>query len=394
MDYALREPNKTEGKQAFRYPFISHEILKSGSFIVINYFFKNRQSSPEQELSEMMEKTNNDENEEEFNPKTMIYTKRMDRLFKVFLNSEDRKNPVLSGYFNAIVTSLVNRKQKEMTDYFFDPLNEDIAQLLLKSLEVSSLSDLLKTFLVVKSEDFFDYATPDAVLEKCKEELQYKQRQFEIVNRMHEVYEKTDDLETKVNIKSVISHITKNYHSFGKRESFLYNIIFGKKSFTAHLIRDMIRPVERGDLSEKLSRKASAEILIEILGILSPSKKPSNETNVMGNLDILRNKLASAVSSSLASKALNKEVDGDEVTEPIIDELIEGVGLIGRYLQNLKLSKMTNSLGVEINVLENYQIAIFEVLLTLSFIMNPLIDKALHDAGIVKLMMVFTPVIS
>lgn len=45
----------------------------------------------------------------------------LERLFKFIRAKETPLNPVLSGYFAKLVTILINRKQKFLIPYVFDP---------------------------------------------------------------------------------------------------------------------------------------------------------------------------------------------------------------------------------------------------------------------------------
>ena len=64
----------------------------------------------------------------------------MDAFFKPFLRSDASRNPVLSGYFAAIVGSFVAKKQQEMLAYFF--ADAQIPDLFLARLDVSSILEL------------------------------------------------------------------------------------------------------------------------------------------------------------------------------------------------------------------------------------------------------------
>ena len=67
----------------------------------------------------------------------------LDHLFK-FLRTEERLNPVLSGYFSKLVSSLLRSRKKEMVDYIN---KENIFDLLLNHIYQDSISELVNKVL-------------------------------------------------------------------------------------------------------------------------------------------------------------------------------------------------------------------------------------------------------
>lgn len=67
----------------------------------------------------------------------------LDHLFK-FLRTEERLNPVLSGYFSKLVSTLLRSRKKEMVDYF---IKENIFDLLLNHIYQDSISELVNKVL-------------------------------------------------------------------------------------------------------------------------------------------------------------------------------------------------------------------------------------------------------
>ena len=62
-------------------------------------------------------------------------------------------NPVLCGYFSKLVTLLLNRKQKNIIPYIFDPAS-DVMDRLLQHVYSKSISELLQKLLLIHDNEF------------------------------------------------------------------------------------------------------------------------------------------------------------------------------------------------------------------------------------------------
>lgn len=124
IDYIIIEPSDPNNKKrAFKFPFVSAEILSSESYAIINAFFPPkkalRSSIDDDDNVTATYPENHDADdgikerpfvEEEDNGSSLL-----DKLFK-FLEIKP-VNPVLSGYFLKIVTNLLTRCPDKMIKY-------------------------------------------------------------------------------------------------------------------------------------------------------------------------------------------------------------------------------------------------------------------------------------
>jgi hypothetical protein len=76
----------------------------------------------------------------------------LNRLFR-FVRQKDPLNAVLSGYFSKLVTLLINRKQKLLIPFVFDP-SSDVIDCLLYHVYQKSISELLNKLLTIQENDF------------------------------------------------------------------------------------------------------------------------------------------------------------------------------------------------------------------------------------------------
>jgi len=76
----------------------------------------------------------------------------LDRLFKFVRTEEKPLNPVLSGYFNKLVSLLITREQKKIVPYVFRD-HPDLIDCLLHHVYQKSISELLNKFLAITDPD-------------------------------------------------------------------------------------------------------------------------------------------------------------------------------------------------------------------------------------------------
>ncbi len=83
----------------------------------------------------------------------LIFQSRLDNYIIKFLESEDILDPVLSGYFCEILTSLVQKRGPVLKHYFMND-RPQFYDLMIDALSSSSIANLLTKFLTVEHEDF------------------------------------------------------------------------------------------------------------------------------------------------------------------------------------------------------------------------------------------------
>lgn len=122
---------------------------------------------PEDEAGEQSEATmatkagDSDNEEDEVLSKYML----LDRLFK-FINTSDSEplNSVLAGYFNKVVTLLLNRKQKQIVPYIISD-EKKVIESLLRHVYSRSIAEVIDRILHIV-ESNFEEEISQKILEK------------------------------------------------------------------------------------------------------------------------------------------------------------------------------------------------------------------------------------
>lgn len=171
IDYIILEPSShSNEKESHKYPFVSHEILKSQSSIILDHFFPSiaprKDSSASKGTLCLPDSNDNDKNAGMASPRSTssrksqvliidensYHKENLDYLFSI-LNSKEEINCVLIGYFAKVVSSFFQKNKREICSYFFS--NESHLHTFLNHLYSKSLVDPLKNFLVMMPEEHF-----------------------------------------------------------------------------------------------------------------------------------------------------------------------------------------------------------------------------------------------
>lgn len=284
-------------KNAFRYPFIAQEILKSGSSIILGYFFpKSSRDTDESTQDELVISP----------PEQKGFSKPdLDFYIKDFLLSPQSTDPVLSGYFGSIIASLQQQRPTLMLRY----LNEDpqIEELFLKRLDIQSISNVLKQFL-----------SKDRMLKILKQASASK------------------DVDNRLNARTLLLHYLKSLHNM-KMDSVSEELGFCLDQDTwKSLSEEILTQKKLTTLEQKMSMKIATELLTELISLLDKNKKfPSSEIiSIYSGLEDRSNTLLAASIKELREKYLdNAESQGLWVE----DFLVDHVNRLAQYLQNVEL---------------------------------------------------------
>jgi hypothetical protein len=234
-----------------RYPFIANEILKCEADFVLDYFFLNKPKVDSERAStsiiegesgatiyqESLEASSADKevlSDSTYNKETL------DTFIKTFLKSENSKEPILAGYFQAILSTLAQKRRKNLLDYFFS--EPEIAQLFLNRIEVTSVASCLKSLINFPQEE--DYALENEL--NPDQNTEFFAERCSIYKRLCHIFLTSENIEAVANIKDIFCHLFNNFPKIIKRfneENVLINTFF--KENRAEFWRDLTELIFR-----------------------------------------------------------------------------------------------------------------------------------------------------
>ncbi len=300
----------------------------------------------------------------------------MDAFFKPFLRSDASRNPVLSGYFAAIVGSFVAKKQQEMLAYFF--ADAQIPDLFLARLDVSSILELLRLFLNQDSDDQFEIFEAEA--DKQASSQPFMSERSSIFSKIKQAYAQTRDLDVKMNIKQLFAAITKDVTPFAGAETYLFSVLFSE-DFLEHLFADM---VDRQPASDRLSPKTSADLAVDLLSVLNPHRKIGDSLMQQMNMYAAKKRVYEQVAGRLRKSAFEA---ADSSFEQVV---VRGLQRISEYLERSPLQQAVNSIGAETRVMDSHHLSLFEVVLATVHLNSDAIDAAIVQLRLLPLMTVLS----
>lgn len=350
-------------------------MLKSGAPLILEHFFKRRPADSGAEA----EAADSQASVEAGAGPVQLDRAEMDAFFKAFLQSDASRNPVLSGYFAAIVGSLLAKKHSEMLAYFFaDP---ELAELFLARLEVPSLLDLLRGFLSLDTDDHFEIFEADLDTPRPNASQPFLSERCSLFAKLRQAYRSTRDADVKLNIKQLIGALTKDVTPFAGAETQLHAMLYDDADFFAHLFADMV------DLSpgaDRLGAKASAGLVIELLSALNPGRKVGDSLAQQMNSYVVKKKLAEQVSARLRTAAFATHSGGAGLEQVVCS----GLQQVASFLARARLPQAVNAAGAESCVLDSHQLALFEVVLATVQLDSDVVDRALLELQLLPLMTV------
>lgn len=370
-------PPEGDSKAGFRYPFVSHEILKTGAPLILDHFF-GRETAPAEDESTQASIELSRVSELHGGAKSVLRKEEMDSFFKGFLQSEASKNLVLSGYFSAIVGNFVAKKKQEMLAYFFE--DPQIPELFLARLDVPSILDLLRAFLNLESDDSFEFMESDSDAGQAAASQPFTAERTQLFANLKRVYKETPDTDIKLNIKQLFASITKDVTMFCGSDPFLYAILFSETDFIDHLFRDMVSLAPGVD---RLSPKTSADLLADLLSVLNPNRKIGDSLLQQSNLYPAKKKKYEQISSRLRSTAFEEK--GEEAFEQIV---CRGLQRISDFVERAQLRVTVNSMGAETRVLDSHLLSLFEVVLAAVHLNSDAVDAQICSLHLIPFMTV------
>jgi hypothetical protein len=296
--YATTMPADSQDRaHAYRYPFVSMEILKSKSPFITNYFFplsaekkeinedtKNSSNADLMDMDidkELLELQKNIAGSSSSHTVQRTYNKEtLDSLVINFLNSNECRDPVLSGYFMQIFSSLLDHHQNQMCQYVFD--NPEIIALLIDNIDVSALATVLRMIINVRIEEINEYEDtldgdtphPASGSSSLDTSLHIAHRQA-VYSTLFSLYTSTDSEDTMISVLSILSHLANN----------IVTVHAGNRLIDGILDSGVLpRLVERLDGPHA---KITADMLIEIVTLFNPDKKIQGSNELLAGISSL-----------------------------------------------------------------------------------------------------------
>lgn len=223
IDYIIIEPLPEAGdKEGHKYPFVSHEILKSQSSIILDHFFPSispRKGSTNSKGSFQSKDSADNDKAALASPRSnssrksqvliidenSYHKENLDYLFSI-LNKHEEINCVLIGYFAKVVSSFFQKNKREICSYFYS--NDQHPQSFLEHFYSKSLVDPLKNFLVIFPEDHYshhDDSNSEAKnVQKPSPFSKFYQQRVKIFNSLFALVENSDDSDVIHNCQHII----------------------------------------------------------------------------------------------------------------------------------------------------------------------------------------------
>lgn len=182
-----------DSKGGKRYPFLASEILRSGSSIIIEYFF-----GPEEDFAYRGYISEQPKAKIQLPPE--IHLTRLNNYLINFLEDPVSLDPVLSGYYGEILQFFLQRKGPEIRHYYMNQ-NPRLYDLLVSRIESTSIANVLSKFLLIDNEDGIplelegDGATPPIILQTY--------------GKVMELYSKSSNPDIKHGIRIVLLQLAK-----------------------------------------------------------------------------------------------------------------------------------------------------------------------------------------
>ena len=277
------EPNNTtsDPAQKYRYPFIAHEILKSGAKFVLDYFF-----DPPKESSFSTEAKDESTATTEPADHKLHTTEALDGYIADFLESQASANPVLAGYFSSIVSSFLQHRRLQIADYFFVQRRRLMDLLITKCLN-PSIGQLLSSLLLLCSAGEFDDeddggSVADFTAERCA-----------IYRELLAKFAASESLELRVAIAEIFRQFAENSWRSSLGGKVIEEVLFADSKLLEQISADLL--LEGSSFKSRLRRKASLQFINEIVALLVKDKKPGPVlVGMTGDHQRLKRSMASA----------------------------------------------------------------------------------------------------
>ena len=248
IDYIINEPGPDANeKEGHKYPFVSHEILKSQSQIIVDHFFPsldpkrkastNSKGTPASPDSNDPEKNNGGNSPLSSSSKrsqvliideNSYHKENLDYLFSL-LGKRDEINCVLAGYFGKVVGSFFQKNKKEVCSYFYS--NDSHANNFVHHLYSKSLVDPLKHFLIIHPEDPFGHME-EAASEKTKSNPfgKFYSSRVRIFQLFYNLLDRCEDQDTIANVQFILETLVAKLHETVDGNRLIDDVVLRKEN--------------------------------------------------------------------------------------------------------------------------------------------------------------------
>ena len=248
IDYIINEPGPDANeKEGHKYPFVSHEILKSQSQIIVDHFFPsldpkrkastNSKGTPASPDSNDPEKNNGGNSPLSSSSKrsqvliideNSYHKENLDYLFSL-LGKRDEINCVLAGYFGKVVGSFFQKNKKEVCSYFYS--NDSHANNFVHHLYSKSLVDPLKHFLIIHPEDPFGHME-EAASEKTKSNPfgKFYSSRVRIFQLLYNLLDRCEDQDTIANVQFILETLVAKLHETVDGNRLIDDVVLRKEN--------------------------------------------------------------------------------------------------------------------------------------------------------------------
>lgn len=259
------EPSaESSNKEGHKYPFVSHEILKSQSSIILDHFFPSISSRP-RGSSVNSSQSEDGNNAAPASPRSngsgrsqvliidenSYHKENLDYLFGI-LTKKEEVNCVLLGYFAKVVSSFFQKNKKEICSYFYS--NDQHLANFLHHLYSKSLVDPLKNFLVIYPEDHYHHEDIDSRdKSRASHFSKFYDKRVKAFQSLYTLLDKAEDFETISNAQYIIETLVAKIDQTVDGQKLLDDVVLRKENVKA--VFSCLKSTNR------YKRKAAAEIL-------------------------------------------------------------------------------------------------------------------------------------
>lgn len=423
LDLVLNVPNEEDKKdRMYRYPFIANDLLKSGSPIILNYFFgqdeppiENASESvsepsttiePEAEGSEVseaegsVEAASSTENsapaaasevetsipvvvKEEAKPKMKTY-ETLDIFIRGFFERESYKNSVLCGYFQNIISSFFDYKKEDMIQYLHNqPKVEDWLINFCDNYSISSLASFILNSSVNLRDEDSDRVKPEEEDDQESLEVNHDAFKERLIKKYLERFVEQDDYELRLNIKQTLISFCSSTSNGLKNTNMLLRIIMEHGKEFVELLSSTSTDYSKTKFEDQLNKKISAELLLELIKIFDKNSRDHFLA------------LSVSVFSNTSSKIEAFQVFSEHVFEKYLKSetcflqqaLQTFIGRAGDYFNNIHLRSKTNNFGHEFKVLDTCNLTILEAVLSCVSLGITKLQEVFIEKGLPEIML-------
>ena len=243
IDYIIREPSADAGeKEGHKFPFVSHEILKSGSNVILEHFFPKitqRRDSVNSKGSEddktAQTSTTGIDSPRSSSSKILVvdensyHKENLDYMFSL-VSKKEEVNCVLLGYFSKVVQTFFQRNKKDIASYFYS--QDTHVNNFLNHLYSKSLTDLFKSFLVLTPDEVYYHEDTLGTDKGPKPQVYSKfyEKRVKAFNGIFQAMEKSDDPDVITNCQFLIESLAAKIDSTVDGVKLLDDVLLKKEN--------------------------------------------------------------------------------------------------------------------------------------------------------------------